>query len=391
MKKRNIKIKHRKYSLYQKKKSKGRRVLTVVLMVIIVAALCVLGYGLGKPLVDYFQNHGGESQTSSAWTPPVSSEPNGASSETVPTAEPTKEEDVQPTPTGVFILPESAVLSTDSLNSALAAAKNSGCSDIAVTLKDETGSFLFKTSSVEVPEAQTTGSLTAKQIASIITDAGFTPRARINTLLDRTTQTYDGEYICYMIADGGIWHDYYVDRGGKSWLSPFETGTAKYLAAITAELSNAGFKSIILANTRYPAFNPQDYTNFLRQLSIADENARLNALWNVISACSAAAKSNSAELLLEIADDELFADSKGLTSAEAAADKTKLKNVTVLIDYAPDGKADYSEAKAFIGRIQAMYSGQTFAVRIKTSGFSATALTDIRRAFSDSGIMVYSE
>lgn len=391
MKKRNIKIKHRKYSLYQKKKSKGRRVLTVVLMVIIVAALCVLGYGLGKPLVDYFQNHGSESQTSSAWTPPVSSEPNGASSETVPTAEPTKEDDVQPTPTGVFILPESAVLSTDSLNSALAAAKNSGCSDIAVTLKDETGSFLFKTSSVEVPEAQTTGSLTAKQIASIITDAGFTPRARINTLLDRTTQTYEGEYICYMIADGGIWHDYYVDRGGKSWLSPFEAGTAKYLAAITAELSNAGFKSIILANTRYPAFNPQDYTNFLRQLSIADENARLNALWNVISACSAAAKSNSAELLLEIADDELFADSKGLTSAEAAADKTKLKNVTVLIDYAPDGKADYSEAKAFIGRIQAMYSGQTFAVRIKTSGFSATALTDIRRAFSDSGIMVYSE
>lgn len=194
-----------------------------------------------------------------------------------------------------------------------------------------------------------------------------------------------------MIADGGIWHDYYVDRGGKSWLSPFEAGTVKYLAAITAELSNAGFKSIILANTRYPAFNPQDYTNFLRQLSIADENARLNALWNVISACSAAAKSNSAELLLEIADDELFADSKGLTSAEAAADKTKLKNVTVLIDYAPDGKADYSEAKAFIGRIQAMYSGQTFAVRIKTSGFSATALTDIRRAFSDSGIMVYSE
>ena len=53
MKKKNIKIKHRKYSLYQRKKSKGRKFLTGLLMVILVAGLCVLGYGLGKPLVEY--------------------------------------------------------------------------------------------------------------------------------------------------------------------------------------------------------------------------------------------------------------------------------------------------------------------------------------------------
>ena len=37
MKKKNIKIKHRKYSLYQRKKSKGRKFLTGLLMVILVA------------------------------------------------------------------------------------------------------------------------------------------------------------------------------------------------------------------------------------------------------------------------------------------------------------------------------------------------------------------
>ena len=60
MKKKNIKIKHRKYSLYQRKKSKGRKFLTGLLMVILVAGLCVLGYGLGKPLVEYFSNRGNE-------------------------------------------------------------------------------------------------------------------------------------------------------------------------------------------------------------------------------------------------------------------------------------------------------------------------------------------
>lgn len=392
-KKKPIKIKHRKYSLYQRKKSKGRRALTVVLMIVIVAALCVLGYGLGKPLVDYFQNRGSESEPSSAWTPPISAETSGASSEGTEnsTAEPTSEPEPEAKSTGVFILPETALQSSDSLNSALAAAKNSGCSDVAVTLKDETGYFLYKTTITGVTEEQIKGSLTAKQIASIITSAGFTPRARINTLLDRTTKTYGDKFICYMISDGGVWHDNYVDKGGKSWLDPFEPATAKFLAAVTGELANAGFSSVILANTKYPAFHDLDYSTFLNHMSISDEAARLTALWNVISSCGAAAGSSGAELLLEMSDDEIFSNTQEHTSAEVIGDKTKLKTVTLLIDYTPEGKTGYTDAKAFIGRISAMYSGQSFAVRIQASGFSTSVLEDIRRAFYESGITVYSE
>ena len=395
MKKKNIKIKHRKYSLYQRKKSKSRKVLTVVLMIVLVAGLCVLGYGLGRPLVEYFTGRNTESEPSSAWTPPVTntatSEPADLTSETANTTEPTAEPAPEPKTASAYILPEAAALSSESLNSALAAAKNGGYTDITVTLKDETGNFLYKTSVEGVPESQMTGTLTAKQIADIITKAGFTPRARINTLLDRTSQTYGGENICYMIADGGIWHDFYVDRGGKSWLNPFADKTADYFATITGELSQAGFGSVILANTVYPAFNPQDYSNFLRQLSISDENARLEALWNVISACADAAKSSGTEILLEMSDDDLVADSKGLTSAEPAVDKTKLKTVSLLVDFTPENKPGYADTKAFIGRISAMYSGQNWAVRLTTSGFSGTALEDVRKAFADSSITVYSE
>ncbi|MGN1340279.1 MAG: putative glycoside hydrolase [Oscillospiraceae bacterium] len=395
-KKKNIKIKHRKYSLYQRKKSKGRKALTVVLMIVLIAGLCVLGYGLGRPLVEYFSGKSNTSEPTSAWTPPVTTPATGeTTAEATPDAPATAEattDAVQNAGTAsAYILPESAVLSSESLNSALAAAKNTGCTDITVTLKDETGYFLYKTAVAGIPESQITGTLTAKQIADIITKAGFNPRARINTLLDRTSQTYGGENICYMIADGGIWHDYYVDRGGKSWLDPFAAGTSKYLAAITAEISQAGFGSVILANTIYPAFNTQDYSNFLRQLPIGDDSARLEALWNVISACNAAAKPNGAELLLEMSDADLFADSKALTSAEAASDKTKLKAVSLLVDFNPEEKTGYVETKAFIGRISAMYSGTNWAVRLTTSGFSGTALAEVRRAFSDSGITVFSE
>ncbi len=394
MKKKNIKIKHRKYSLYQRKTSKGRKVLTVLLMILLIAALCVIGYGLGRPLVDYFSGKNNESEPSSAWTPPSSAATSEQTSDNTSdsgTAEQSSEEQQPAGASSAFILPESAVLSSDSLNSALAAAKNGGYTDITVTMKDDTGNFLYKTTVKGVAETQITGTLTAKQIAEIITKAGFTPHARISTLLDRTTQSYDGEYICYMIADGGIWHDFYVDQGGKSWLSPFEAGTAKYLAAITAELANAGFSSIILANTVYPAFNPQDYTNFLRQLSIADDSARLKALWSVVSACSAAAKSGGRELLLEMSDADLFAAEKGLTSAELAGDKEKLKTVSLLVDFTPGENAGYAETKAFIGRLSATYPGQSFSARLKTSSFSEQALAEVRRAFDDSGIAVFSE
>ena len=395
MKRKKIKIKHRKYSLYQRKKSTGKKVLTVIIMVIVVAALVVVGYGIGRPLMDYFSGKGKTSEPSSAWTPPSSAETSGASAETVQASADTSDvtEDTQPEALSenAFILPESAVLSSEALNSAIAAAKNGGYTDITVTLKDESGRFLYKTAIPGVDGDQVTGTLTAQQIVKLITDAGFTPRARINTLLDRTTQLYDGEYICYMITDGGIWHDFYVDRGGKSWLDPFNDRTAKYFSAITKELSGAGFRSVILANTRFPVFNSQDYSNFLRGLPIADDGARLNALWSVISECAAAAEQGGTEILLEVSDSELLADSQALTAAEATSDRPKLKTVTMLVDYEPGEKAGYAEARAFIGRLSAMYSGQPIAVRLPASGFSDSALSDVRRAFSDAGIMIYSE
>lgn len=393
MKKKNIKIKHRKYSLYQRKKSKGRKALTIILMVILIAGLCVLGYGLGRPLVDYFKNRGNESQPESAWTPPASAETSSASGEgtsekTAESAEPTAEPETEKA-VSAFILPETAVISSESLNSALAAAKSNGSTDVVVTLKDEIGNFLYKTGLEGIPEVQVTGTLTAKQIADIVTKAGLTPHARINTLLDRTSQTYKGKSICYMIADGGIWHDYYVDRGGKSWLDPFEKPTADYLSDITAEIASAGYTEIILANTKYPAFNPQDYSNFLRQLNISDETARLEALWNIITACQKAA--GDKKITIEMTDDDLFAEDKALTSAEVSGDKAKLKTASMLVDYSPEDKTGYAETKAFIGRLSAMYSGQEWTVRIETSGFSATALEQVRKAFADSGITVFSE
>ena len=48
------------------------------------------------------------------------------------------------------------MLSSDALNSALAAAKSGGYTDVTVTLKDESGNFLYKTSIKDIPGDQVT-------------------------------------------------------------------------------------------------------------------------------------------------------------------------------------------------------------------------------------------
>ena len=110
-----------------------------------------------------------------------------------------------------------------------------------------------------------------------------------------------------------------------------------------------------------------------------------------VNACVKAAEPSGAEIVVEVGGDDLLLDNKALTSAEITGDKAKLKNTVLMVDYSPEEKASYANTKAFIGRLSVMYPGQSFAVRLQTSGFSADALADVRKAFLDSDIAVLSE
>jgi hypothetical protein len=387
----NIKIVHHNYNLYNRRKSKGKQVLAVIVTILAAAALCVVGYGIGKPVLEYFQSLQSADvvDSGSAWTPPSTEEITGEAgtvtadgTETVLPTEEAAEEVVDTS--SVYVLSDSAASSSDSLNSAIAAAKNSGATAVTVTLKDSTGYFLYKSAVDGIKDSEAiNGSLTAKQICDIITKAGLTPVAKINTLKDHISPNYvDG--IRYETTDGWAWHDDYVESGGKVWVSPFNSQTALFFREICAEISEAGFKQIILTNTIYPEFHPTDYTLLS---DISDESKRLTALWNVISAANSGAQQNGAELLLEMTDDSLFASEKLSTDAEAAGNKDLLKSVTVLANYT--GTNSYVEAKSFIGRMSATYPGQKYAV-IVSGGFSDNALTDVKKAFGEADIAVFS-
>ncbi len=394
MKSKNIKIKHRKYSLYSRKKSKGKQALAVILTIIIAVALCVIGFGLGRPLMDYFNGEKTPADQSSGWTPPV---------ETTESAEPTEEpsnesesiesaEPAAPSAEVVYTIPAGALRSADSLKAAAAAAKAQGCSTVLITVKNSTGNYLYKTErSVFHYGDIITGTLTAKEICDIITAEGLVPCARISTLKDKLSSNYL-EGIKYYNSDGSGWLDAAYANGGKAWLDPFSEKTHEYVASIITELTTAGFKEIVLADTMYPFFRNVDLNNYLaNQPHLSDSAARLDALWDLVEACRAAAESGGAKITLEINAQDMDAADKTATTAEITADKARLKTIGLLISYSPESGSEYAGAKSFAGRMSSQYSGQSYNVLITKNAVSDNAFEQLLKAFAESGVTVFSE
>ncbi len=391
-KKTNIKIKRSKVNLYNKKKNKKKQTITIVLTIVAACALGVLGFGLGKPLVEYFRNKNSISSDSDpAWTPPSSGIVASSESGIVAASSEVVEEPVQ-TITDIYFLPEDAALSSASLNSALAAAKESGMRAVAVTLKNDVGSFLYKS---DIKGLDThgiiTGTLTASQICEAITKAGFIPAAKISTLKDTLCGYKDATDGGYRIAGTNYtWHDDREEKGGKPWLSPFKSQTQQFMGDITEELSEAGFKNIIAVNTSFPKFHKEDIKTYLSDLPISDNNARLDALWNAVSSARAGAEKNKAVLWLEIAGENIIAQNRLCTDAELCGDAKKLSEMKLIVDYTPGAAAAdaYEKAKGFAEKLKAALGDAEFYVSIK-GGYSETALSDVKKAFSEAKIEVF--
>lgn len=394
-KRKKIKIKRSKYSIYSKKKNKGKQALTVIIMIVVVIGLCILGYGLGKPLMEYF---GGNKTPADSTVSSTSSEALFTEESTEPTLEtqePVEQDTVsepEKKPVSAYEISVAAMKNAESLSSALESAKSQGYNTVVLTLKTDAGQFLYKTESevMRYATANIVGTLTAKEIVDAVKAQGMTAYAAISTLKDPLTGDY-AVNMRYNTADGYGWMDAAPDNGGKSWLSPFEQDTAGFMADITAELASAGFDKIVLRDVMYPVFKDVDYNYYLSHMpQLTDNAARLEALWNVVEVCSAAAKVSGAEVVLQVDSPDVFAEDLRGTTAELFGDKSKLSSVGIVVNYTSESGPAYAAAKGFVGRMNSVYGISGYSVSIDES-LTGVQAEDITKAFDESGISVFSE
>lgn len=284
-KKKNIKIKRSKGRLYKKKRSTAKTVIETAVLVLLAGGLIFVGYKAAGPLIEYF-NNGGGSTAITGWTPSESilsgdtTPPDTSSSPTEASTEPSVER------LGSYLLPQAALQSKTSLNSALDNAKKMGFGIVIAPLKDDTGNFLYKSGLESLKNMQfNKGTLTAKEIAEAIKAKGLVPKADISALKDYQSPEYISD-LSYFTVGGYRWYDAMPEDGGRQWIDPHREGAKKYCSDIVNELKAAGFEEIVMSNTRYPPFQYGDI-KYLDPLYFEENRyAELIAVYNRCYAAS---------------------------------------------------------------------------------------------------------
>jgi hypothetical protein len=292
-----------------KRKQNTAKAFHAILIILLLAVLVYLGYILAGPLFR-FLNQSTEI-TPQGWTPPVVSD-----SFTAPSV--TKLQDNTDTQTGGTVLepvenkaltgyaiPVSALSSKETLAGFAADAQNSGFTAVVVPLKLKGGEVTYLTQAEMAISANiVTGTMTAKEIADTITEAGLTPICTINLLEDNTSFTgYRGVY--KFASDNSRWYDNNPANGGKSWISPFDNDAKEYLKTISSEVSSAGFKNVIFDGLVFPPFRNSDLGYIGSIVSSPDRYKALIAIWESVSA---AVTDNGATPMLMIPAETAAAD-----------------------------------------------------------------------------------
>lgn len=295
------------------RKKRNRKILKAFLIIILLAALVFLGYSIAKPIHNYFleKTGSGAAEEDKPWTPPVMTEKAEddapAETEKEDTTEPVKEE----TPAAAdrfsaYQLPVTALASTEALMEALDTAKGSGYTAIAVTLKAEGGKIYYTTGSEMAKSAEeaVAGTMYAGQISSIIRNEGFISIAYVNLLEDnnRYGEKRTGSY--RIASDESTWLDNAPTKGGKPWLSPFDTDTQNYIAFIASEVAAANFDYVVFDGAIFPNFRNSDLS-YIGE--IVKSETRYKALVNIAQIAKQAAESDDCRAILSVSAAEIVA------------------------------------------------------------------------------------
>lgn len=139
----------------------------------------------------------------------------------------------------------------------LSKAKTDGYNAVYVELKTADGKIHYKTTNEMAAklDAVATNAVDINWLAGKIKDAALTPVATMRTLKDPSAHVKHDNSYCYNESLTTNWLDNSVKLGGKPWLNPYMDNARNYIAALTKEMSEAGFKTILLSDVIFPDKN----------------------------------------------------------------------------------------------------------------------------------------
>lgn len=263
----------------------------VVLTIGGTALLLFIGYSAGGPVVRFLEEHNiitSETQPSTEIIPetilPTETEIIATTESTEPaetTAVSTETEPVvEKAELCGYYLDADALRTEQALQKAIGAVPD-GITHIIVPLKASGGRICYA-SSIADAENIYPDAMPLELIRDTIGAAGYTPAASINALEDCLYPQNHPETAYKIAGSDERWLDGAPENGGKPWLSPFSTGTAEYLAALTGEISAAGFPMIFCEGFLFPDFSEEDLQMLDPRAGAPDRGTALASIASVM-------------------------------------------------------------------------------------------------------------
>ena len=267
-----VKIKRYKNSIGSSTNTvyKVKQVVPVVIGLLLVV---LVGFMLGKPVLNFLSAAGGDDSSSQDISQSAqienSSQPEDSSQETPVSSENTSSvTDTPVTPpavakTRVYYYAPAANLSTEAgIDAVIAQMKAKNATHLVFDVKNPDGNVHYVSSNQYASRLPADVQIDISALTAKLSANGITPVARMYTFMDKLISNVERSTAVMYQGTDTRWLDSSAALGGKAWANPASQVMQDYILSLTDELLSKGVKEFIFAGFHTPTGYSLDKRDF---------------------------------------------------------------------------------------------------------------------------------
>ncbi|MBR5873398.1 MAG: hypothetical protein IKY90_01540 [Oscillospiraceae bacterium] len=256
-----------------------------------VLAIVLVGFLLGKPVLNMLSGAGKGDSSSSSQIVDTSSKLEDSSVQT-DVSQPSSDvqsdnpqpEIVQPVAkTRIYYYADTSALSTEAgIDGVIAQMKSKGATHLVFDVKNQDGNLLYTSANQYGSQLVADKTVDIKALVSKLSQNGITPVARMYTFMDKLISNVERSTAVMYQGTDTRWLDSSAALGGKAWANPASQIMRDYIISLTDEVMSLGIKEIVYAGFHTPTGYSLDKRDF--GATMDQVLASMRSLYNTLEA-----------------------------------------------------------------------------------------------------------
>ena len=256
-----------------------------------VLAIVLVGFLLGKPVLNMLSGAGKSDSSSSSQIVDTSSKREDSSVQTDVSQPSSDAESDNPQPeivqpvakTRIYYYADTSALSTEAgIDGVIAQMKSKGATHLVFDIKNQDGNLLYASADQYGSQLVADKTVDIKALVSKLSQNGITPVARMYTFMDKLISNVERSTAVMYQGTDTRWLDSSAALGGKAWANPASQIMRDYIISLTDEVMSLGIKEIVYAGFHTPTGYSLDKRDF--GATMDQVLASMRSLYNTLEA-----------------------------------------------------------------------------------------------------------